>query len=155
MAADQKRGKDLPERIQMRCPKCGEEFAFSRGNLEKERAELVLKCDEAKLHLREINKLPKSAHTDQTWRDKTYWSRIYEQVTQRLTEIKVQFRQVNQSINDSLFHLYRERMIDLFGRDTDDSVMKWAKENLEAYQISGLSAHEFYTHKGGKIVRKV
>ena len=46
-------------------------------------------------------------------------------------------------------------MIDIYGKDADESAMKWAKENLEAYQISGLSAHEFYTHKGGKIVRKV
>ena len=155
MANERKRGKDLPERIQMRCPKCGEEFAFKRGDLEKERADLVIKCEEAKLHLREINKLPKSAHTDQTWRDKTYWSRIYEQATKRLSEIKAQFGQVNKSINDDLFHLYRERIKDILGTDTEESVMKWAKENLEAYQITELSVHDFYTHKGGQIIRKV
>ena len=155
MATAEKRGKGMPSRLQLKCPKCGEEFAFPRGELEKERMELVAKCDEAKLHLREINKLPRSAHTNQTWRDKTYWARIYEQATARLSEIKNQLKKLSEPVTSDLFNLYRELIKDKYGADVDESVMQWAKDNLEAYRISDLSAHNFYTRAGGEIIRKV
>ena len=153
--SSENRNKDMPDRIQLRCPKCGEEFAFNRGKLEEERSILVIQLQEALAHLTEIKKLPKSAHSDKTWRERTHWKRVSNQLNMRLSEIKTLLKQVSGPVTSDLFSLYRERMKDLYGEEADESVMKWAKQNLEAYKVSSLSAHEYYTHKGGKIIQHI
>lgn len=139
----------------MRCPKCGEEFAFPRGKIEEERQKLVLLNQEAINHLQELKGLPKALQTPQTWRERKRWTKQFEETKTRLSEIKALIRQTSEPITSDLFHLYREMVKDRYGTDIDEVFMKWAKENLEAYKISDISAHDFYTRKGGQIIKKV
>ena len=145
----------MPNYLQLRCPKCGEEFAFPRGKLEEERAQLVRIVQEAKEHLQEIKGLPKSSFSSYTWSEKNRWSKIYERATTRLSEIKNLLKQASEPTTSDMFHLYRERIKDMYGDAVDESALQWAKENLEAYRVSDLSAHNFYTSASGKVVKKV
>ncbi len=148
------RNKDMPNYIQMRCPVCGEEFAFPRGRLDAERDSLARKNMELTARLQEIKLIPPGKRTQETAKERAWLIREQGRTLNRIKEIKTIMKQASEPITSDLFQLYREKTAEAYGKGADEKIIEWAKENLQAYHISGLSAHE-YTRAGGKIIRKV
>ena len=135
---------------QLRCPKCGHEFAYDNGYYDRNIERLGQEIREITLQLAEHNRLPyweKKARTD-------WWRRAKAALAERqkeIGELKAIRKAADQQLNAAKFLIFRELVKDKLGEAEYTRLLKKADEELDAYQVSGLMKHEYSRAHGQSV----
>lgn len=135
-------------KYQMRCPKCGHEFAYDNGYYDKNIARLGAEIKEINLQLAEHNMLPwpeKKARTD--WWNRT--KRALAAKQKEIGELKAIRKVCDQQLNAVEFQIFKSLVKERFGAEEYHRLIAEMEREAEAYRVSGLMRHE-YTHSNSK-----
>ncbi len=133
---------------QMRCPRCGHEFAYDNGYYDQNIERLGAEIKEITLQLAEHNMLPwpeKKARTD-------WWRRAKAALAAKqkeLGELKAIRKVCDQQLKAVEFQVFKDLVKERFGEEEFRKLIAEMEKETEAYRISGLMRHE-YTRSNAK-----
>ena len=146
-------GVNQMSKYQMTCPKCKYEFTYDNGRIDAQIARLGAEIREIHLWLAHYKTLP--AHEKRQFADK------YERMKLMLAEkskesgdLKAIRKVCDQQIQRYELLIWKELVKERFGEAVYKDLLAKVIAELQAYQASGLMAHE-YSRKGGKSVTSI
>lgn len=135
-------------RYQMRCPKCGHEFAYDNGYYDKNIERLGAEIRDINLQLAEYNLLPweeKKKKTD-------WWKRAKRKLAaaqKEMGELKAIRKVCDQQVKAVEFQILKNLIKERLGEVEYKNLLEKMEEEAKAYEISGLMRHE-YTRANAK-----
>lgn len=129
-------------KYQLTCPNCKHEFAYDSGHMDAEVARLSALVTSLIRELSEHNLLPK----DEQLRRTAWWKRTKAKLAKAQEELSAakSFRKVaDQQVKYMQFQIFKNLVEEEFGTEAYRRLLNRAEEELEAYKISGLMAHEY------------
>lgn len=129
-------------KYQLTCPKCKHEFAYDNDHINGKLARNSAEITDINKQLSQFKLLP----ADERKRRKAWENRIKARLTELMAENSQlkSFRKVaDQQVKYMQFQIFKNLVEEEFGTETYRRLLNRAEEELEAYKISGLMAHEY------------
>lgn len=129
-------------RYQLTCPKCKHEFAYDNDHINGKLARNAAEITDINRQLAEFKLLP----ADQRKRRKAWLDRKKARLTELIGENSQlkSFRKVaDQQIKFMQFQIFKNMVEEEFGTEAYRRLLRRSEEELEAYKVSGMMAHEY------------
>lgn len=129
-------------KYQLTCPKCKHEFAYDSDYYEKNIARLGQEINDINRQLAEHRLLPwpeQKARSDWYFRAKK--ARAEKQI--ELGELKAIRKASDQQVKWMQFQIFKNLVEEEIGTEAYRRLLAKAEEELEAYKVSGMMAHEY------------
>lgn len=140
-------------KYQMTCPKCKYEFTYDNGRIDAQIARLGAEIREINVWLGNYKTLPKEEKYQ--YAEKAARMKQALVVKQKdIGDLKAIRKVCDQQIKHYELLIWKELVKERFGEAIYKDLLANVIAELQAYQASGLMAHE-YSRKGGKSVTSI
>lgn len=129
-------------KYQLTCPKCKHEFAYDNDHINGKIARNASEITDINKQLAEFKLLP----LDERKRRGAWENRIKARLQELIAENSQlkSFRKVaDQQVKYMQFQIFKNLVEEEFGTEAYRRLLRRAEEELEAYKVSGLMAHEY------------
>ena len=129
-------------KYQLTCPKCKHEFAYDNDHINGKIARNAAEITDINKQIAQFKLLPADERRRrQAWKDRKN-ARLQELIAEN-SQLK-SFRKVaDQQVKYMQFQIFKNLVEEEFGTEAYRRLLRRAEEELEAYKISGLMAHEY------------
>lgn len=146
-------GVNRMSKYQMTCPKCKYEFTYDNGRIDAQIARLGAEIREINVWLCSYKTLPKTIQRQ--FADKATRMKQALVIKQKdIGDLKAIRKVCDQQIQRYELLIWKEFVKERFGEAVYKDLLAKVIAELQAYQVSGLMAHE-YSRKGGGSVTSI
>lgn len=140
-------------KYQMTCPKCKYEFTYDNGRIDAQIARLGAEIRDINVWLGTYKTLPKNEQ--RKYEEKATRMKQALVVKQKdIGDLKEVRKVCDQQIKHYELQIWKEFVKERFGEAVYKDLLAKVIAELQAYQASGLMAHE-YSRKGGRSVTNI